>query len=460
MKIKYKITLAFTLLTAMVLALLCFITYFNTASQHKEDFTKRLRNRAMTVSSIFSHLPLNDFSMLYRMDSATTNLLTSENVSIYNKQNERIYRFAKNYGDTLNISDAFIEKARANGKATGNENGRSIVAVYFPIEASPIVILVSAYDKNGAQNLKELKRNLMIGFFSGVIIAFIVGWMFSKRMLQPITRISRIVNNISATNIEHRLATGTAKDEWYQLTSTFNDLLARLQQSFEIQGRFIANASHELSTPLTSISNQIDVVLRKERGNEDYLKVLRSVKSDVEQMMDLTQQLLNIARTSRGGAIQPEPVRIDELLMELPARVKKINPLYIVNVFFDELPDDEKLFTVNGSFELLFSAFKNIAENGCKYSPGNLSNISLSFIADRVIIIFTNKSEIREASEIENIFQPFQRGANALHLKGYGLGLSLTRRIILLHKGEIKAELTESGDVMISIILPSSFRKF
>jgi two-component system sensor histidine kinase ArlS len=107
------------------------------------------------------------------------------------------------------------------------------------------------------------------------------------------------------------------------LSVTFNNLLHRLQESFEIQGRFISNASHELSTPLTSVINQIDVTLRKSRTNEEYLKVLQSVQSDAQHMTDLTQQLLVLARTSRGGALATMGIRIDEVIMELPGFIKK-----------------------------------------------------------------------------------------------------------------------------------------
>jgi signal transduction histidine kinase len=102
------------------------------------------------------------------------------------------------------------------------------------------------------------------------------------------------------------------------------------------------------------------------------------------------------------------------------------------------------------------SAFRNIAENGCKYAPDHTVKISLSFIENRIVVLFNNRYTFFNPDELESMFQPFQRGANAGKEKGYGLGLSLTRRIILLHKGEIKAEITAPGTILISLILPSS----
>lgn len=456
MKVKYRIATAFMLLTMLVLAALCLFIYFNTASQQHQDFEKRLHNRALTAASLLFQHPDNGYRLLSTLNSATANLLVSENINVYNNRNQRIYRFAKNYSDTLATNTDFLNKVRLNGYLSSDLGNKQVVAIYYQQTASPVVVVASAIDETGKNNLADLQQSLILAFIAGSLLSYLTGWLFSKRLLQPIEKITTTVNNISATNIENRLPESAVTDEWNKLSVTFNNLLSRLQESFEVQGRFISNASHELSTPLTAVINQIDVALRKPRTNEEYLAVLESVQADVEHMSTLTQQLLNIARTARGGAIQTEPVRIDEIIMEIPFLLKKISPGYIVQTFFDELPDDENLCTVNGNYELLLSAFRNIAENGCKYAPDHTVKISLSFIENRIVVLFNNRYTFFNPDELESMFQPFQRGANAGKEKGYGLGLSLTRRIILLHKGEIKAEITAPGTILISLILPSS----
>lgn len=445
------------LLTVIVLAALCAFVYYYTAAQREKDFTKRLRNRAATIASFLFKLPEKDFKLLSKLDSATSSLLAFENISIYNNRNQRIYRFAKNVTDTSAIDAELLNKARLDGQVNTTIGQRQSVALYYQESESPVVIVVSAVDENGILNLYDLRKSLQFALVAGIMLAFLSGWFFSKQLLNPISKISNKVTSISATNIEARLPTSVIEDEWNQLAVTFNNLLSRLQESFEIQGRFISNAAHEISTPLTSVSNQIDVILQKPRDNEEYVAVLQSVKADVRHMTSLTQQLLKLAQTARGGAIQTEPVRIDEVLMEIPLLLKKLSPLYLVKIYFDELPENEKLCTINGSYELLLSAFKNIAENGCKYATDQTVNISLSFIGNKIIVFFSNKSLAINPDELLTIFQPFQRGADTMNQKGYGLGLSLTRRIVLLHKGEIKAEMPEAGQFLVTVILPSSF---
>jgi len=457
MKTRYKITAVSMLLTTFVVAALCVLIYFITADQRKRDFETRLQNRALTVAALLSRLPDNGYQILSKLDSSITNMLVGETIQVYDDNNQPIYQFARNKADKIFIENDIIDAARVKGYTYHSIGTRQVAAIYYKNGAAPIVVATTAIDVNGRSNLKELERNLLIAFVIGVFISFQTGWIFSKQLLKPLKKIATTVKNISANNIERRLPEPLVNDEWKELAVTFNELLQRLQDSFEIQGRFISNASHEMSTPLTIVSNQIDVTLQKDRTKEEYLAILQSVQGDVEHMSALTQQLLNMARTARGGSLQTEAVRIDEIIMELPSLVKKFSREYNALVFFDELPEDENLCTVNGNYELLTAAFKNIAENACKYAPDQTVNISLSFVGSQIVVLFTNTFDYFNPDEIETIFQPFQRGSNIGKAPGNGLGLSLTRRIILLHKGEIKAEILDNNKLLISVILPSSF---
>ncbi len=457
MKVRYKITAAFVLLTGILLAAICGMIYFITADQQKNDFYQRLHNRALTVTALLSRLPANGYQMLSKLDSSTTSLLVAENIQVYDQAGQVLYRFSRMGEENVTYDQKILQEAHEKGYARVTVNDRRIVAVYFHQSTTPILVVTSAFDENGRKNLHKLLQSLLIAFFTGTALSFLTGWLFSRQLLIPVEKIASTVSIITANNIERRLAEPVIDDEWKKLAVTFNNLLKRLQDSFEIQGRFISNASHELSTPLTAVSNQIDVILQKDRTKAEYLSVLQSVQADVEQMSALTQQLLNLARTARGGSLQTEPVRVDEILMEIPSLLKKISTDYNALVFFDELPEDESLSTVNGNYELLLSAFRNIAENGCKYAPDHTVNISLSFVGNRIVVLFNNHYTFFNDDDLQTMFQPFQRGSNAGKAPGHGLGLSLTRRIILLHKGEIKAEMLDQNKLLISVILPSSF---
>ena len=240
-----------------------------------------------------------------------------------------------------------------------------------------------------------------------------------------------------------------------QLANTFNELLARLQESFAIQRRFISNASHELSTPLTSVSSQVEVVLQKERSAEEYKQVLFSVREDVQQMRQLTKSLLEIAKTGSQGGIELNEVRIDEVLLKIVGDVKKLSASYNVELEFGEFPEDEKDFVVFGNFDLLYIALKNIVENGCKYSPDATSVVDLNFEYHKIFIRVTNRGNVIPEDELPQIFQPFYRGSRTGSSRGFGLGLSLAERIISLHKGTILVQSDPANGTRFTIELPA-----
>lgn len=456
MKVRLKITLASLLLAFTVLAAFGIATYYTTANQYQSDFNRRLQNRSLTVAKLLSRLPSNDYTFLSKLDSSTTNMLVAETISIFDKEKNSLYYFSRAKTPFVSIEPELLDEILEKKIVNTSEGKKKLVGIYYDASPKPVIVVTSAIDQAGINNLRELRYNLLISFLAATLVSILAGWIFSRELLRPVKKIAETVDKISATNIENRLPELPAKDEWNMLSVTFNNLLHRLQESFEIQGRFISNASHELSTPLTSVINQIDVTLRKERTNGEYLKVLRSVQADAQHMTDLTQQLLVLARTARGGALQTTGVRMDEVLMEVPSLLKKNHPEYVAKVYFDEIPDNEDLGIVAGNYELLLSACRNIAENGCKYSPDHTVHISLSFVEGRIVILFSNITDTFNPDEIGMIFQPFQRGSNASAAPGYGLGLSLTRRIILLHKGEIKAEISNDKRLVVSVILPSA----
>jgi signal transduction histidine kinase len=265
------------------------------------------------------------------------------------------------------------------------------------------------------------------------------------------------VNEISAQNLARRIQMGSSKDEWYYLSYTFNELLNRLQDSFDLQRRFISNASHELSTPLTSISSQLEVSLLKDRSPEEYRKVMSSILQDVRHMNKLTQTLLEFAKASgSSGGLEFHLIRVDEVLMRIPSELQKISKDYIVSLQFAELPEEESALLVFGNEELLFTALKNIVVNACKYSSDHKASIRFHAETGRMIIHIEDHGVGIPEEELEHIFQPFYRVEEDKKVGGFGLGLSLASRIIKLHKGEIQVTSKRGEGTSFTVKLPAA----
>lgn len=457
MNIKFKITTLFVLLVTAILLLLSFSVYYFASLERVEAFRKRLQGRATSSAQFFSLFGNNDSTriLMTQFDSALAFALPRKSVAVFDDKDRLLYRYYENISDTVSVGRELLSQVRRQKEYFFTAGDRDAIATYHTDSAVNMVVVAAAYDRDGWERLSRFQDILIISFFIGIGSTLIVGFVFSVQLVKPITQIIHEVKDISSYNLSHQIKAGTGHDELSQLANTFNDLLARLQESFIIQRRFISNASHELSTPLTSMLSQLEVTLHKDRNQEEYRQVMLSIREDVQQMRQLTKSLLEIARTGAEGSIELSEVRIDEVLFKVVAAVQKISPDYRVEVHFNDFPDDEKSFLVFGNSELLYSSLQNIVENGCKYSPDHVSWLDLKFENDNVITEVRNKGDVIAEEEIKNIFQPFYRASVSPDIKGFGLGLALARRIIHLHKGNIDVQSDITTGTVFRISLPS-----
>jgi two-component system, OmpR family, sensor histidine kinase ArlS len=395
--------------------------------------------------------------LVKRIDSSTTLSLKNKVVKVFDTNNKLIYNYTDQPGDQITVNENILARARKSGSYYFVEGNKEIVAYYYNHVPSQFGVVTAAQDADGKENLKGLLRILLLSFLVGNIIILVTGYIFSGRLLRPIKRINKDIADISAQNLTRRLPQGAANDEWQQLTQTINDLLNRLQDSFDLQRRFISNASHELSTPLTSISSQLEVALQRDRSPEDYHQVMESTYQDVQHMVKLTQTLLEFAKASgNSGGLEISLVRIDEIILDMPAEISKLDLKYTVLLQFKDLPEDEEKLFVFGNEALLRTAIRNIVLNACKYSNDNRASIYLMTQEDNLVISIQNNGKGIPKEELSSIFDPFYRVEENKTTRGFGLGLSLAHRIIKLHKGNIKVQSVENMETIFTIVLPAA----
>jgi two-component system, OmpR family, sensor histidine kinase ArlS len=457
MPVRIRITLLFASLVFVILVLVCGGVYFFSYQARIASIKTRLTNRALTTARLLNQREIFDQHLVQRIDSLTTLSLKNKTVQAYDDQNNRVYAYSDVYGDTLHIGQDVLEAARSNGDYYFLISDKEAVAYYYTDANSNIVVISAAEDLDGRKSLRSLFNILVTSFVIGTVLVLVSGYFFSKGLLQPVRRITEDVEMISAHNLSRRIHTGKSEDEWHQLAYTLNNLLNRLQESFDLQRRFISNASHELSTPLTAISSQIEVSLQRERGAEAYKQVLMSVHQDVLHMNKLTQTLLEFAKASGDpGGLDFDLIRLDEIVLGLPAEMARIDAAYMVKIEFVELPENEEKLLVFGNETLLSSAIKNIVLNACKYSDDHVATVQLKPIAGDWAISIQDRGNGIPREDIDKIFQPFYRGEENRNTRGFGLGLSLAGKIIKIHKGSIEVQSHVGTGSLFIIKLPAA----
>lgn len=455
MPIRFRITFIFSLLVFVILGLVCSAIYYFFYTNRFENIKTRLTNRAITSARLLSQSEVFDHQLILKIDAATTLAMRDKTVQAYDYKNKRIYAYSDRAEDTIEIEPEILNDARINQQLFFSMGKKEAVAYHYTDENNRLVVIAAGVDEGGLAILRQLRIILLLSFCGGVLITFVTGYVFAQKLLRPVRKIADEVNEISASEFTRRIQEGKSEGEWNYLARTLNELLNRLQDSFEMQGRFISNASHELSNPLTSISSQLEVSLQRERTAEEYRAIMSSVYQDVKQMNKLTQTLLEFAKASGSkGGLEINPIRIDEILLRIPSEMAKLNKEYSAFLSFDELPVEEKMLLISGNEELLFMAIRNIVLNACKYSSDHRANIQLSVHFHHIVITIADRGIGIPEAELENIFQPFYRVVEQRTGQGFGLGLPLASRIIKLHNGQVKVESELNKGTVFLITFP------
>lgn len=456
MPVKFRITFFFTAIVFSILLIVCLSIYYIAYNNRKEIFDGRLVNRAKTTARLLDQSDIFGETLIQKIDAATSVSMMDKTIAAYDYDGKLIYEYADKGAIPIAVNKSTLAAAKTRNEVYFNEGRKEAVAYHFLEGNKPLVLVAAAYDVDGWEHVEQLHFILLLCFFGGILITIAAGYLFSTRLLLPIRKMADAVNDIKAQNLTQRIRTGDRKDEWNYLAETLNVLLNRLEESFATQGQFIASASHELSTPLTSIYSQLEVSLQKERGAEEYRRVMLSVREDVHKLNQLTHSLLQFAKASGTPAgLDIYPVRIDEILLRMPGEISKISTDYHIKVDFVELPREEKKLLVLGNEGLLFSAIKNIVLNACKYSDNQTAILELRVSKDIQVKVRNSGKGITPQAQ-EQIFRPFYRAEENRAETGFGLGLSLAAQIIKLHRGKIKVDSVPDKETVFSLNLPTA----
>jgi signal transduction histidine kinase len=444
MKIRTRLAYRFALIVAAILLLFSISILYFASINREDDFNIRIRNRARTTARLLLEVGERQHGLLKLIDKHTINALYDERISIYSDNDSLIYHHEESGGAPIQFSPSGLDSIREeNGLYRNLSDQSQLVAINHKGRFHSYVIIASARDEIGLGHIRRLGAILLIGGLTSLFIAAISGWLFAQEMLYPVARIIREVESITASSMTKRLNEGKKSDEVEQLAVTFNQMLDRLQDAFEMQRRFVSNASHELRTPLTAVMGVIDVTLMKEREQQEYVSILRSVQDEMKKLTALTNGLLKLAQVSSGqGELTPRMVRIDELLWSLKEDLGRFQPECNMIIDFLDFPENEEKMIVRGNESLLRTAFLNLTDNACKYSADRKVSIKASF-ENGIVVRFIDKGRGIPKKDLRNVLQPFYRADNSADTQGHGLGLSLADRIIRLHNGSLMIESEE-----------------
>ncbi len=455
MKIRQKLTLQFFLMAGIILVLFSLTVYYLSARYRHDDFFQRLESRANSTARLLIEVEEIDAELLRKIEEDNPVSLPDEKIIILDNNNNVVY--TTDNRNVILYDEDLLDRIRIYGKVRTRSGRYELMGVLFAEGTDRFVVLSAARDIFGFDKQKNLRMVLLLlnGIF--LLLYYPAGWLLAARAFSPISRVVERVEDITITSLNLRLYEGNGRDELAHLAHTFNLMLERLETAFAVQKDFISNASHELRTPLTAITGQLDVLLMKERSTEEYRDATVAVLEDIKNLNRLIDRLLLMAHASSESAKTGfREVRIDEILWQSRDELLKYENGYTVKISLDETISDMENMMVLGDDQLLRSAVTNIMENGCKYSPDKSVDADLSFSGSRLSIKFKDRGPGISEADIDRIFEPFYRGMVTGKIKGHGIGLSLAKKIIEIHQGDIAAVSYTGIGTEITVTLPSA----
>lgn len=454
MKIQTKTTILFTVITATIFLILNVTVYYFVKSFANNDFEKRLELRSKITAKVKFEEGELSTEAFKAIQKQYLERLPDQESFIFEMLGNKL-KDASLVPKEIPIK--FINQIISNnGKTTLYENGfRHFAGLLYSDEGSNYVVIASATNEYGRKMMQYLLYIKIFALIVATLIIYSVGLYFAKKTFQPIREVIDSVKTISDGNFHIRLKELDSSDEIAELTSTFNQMLNRLETAFEIQNNFISNASHELRTPLTAIVGEADLALAKPRSIEEYQQSLQQIILQAEKLQQLTKGLLALAQTGFDGKRQLwEMIRIDQLIFDVKDNCDAILPQNNIKIWLDKLPNNEEGISIKGNADLLKIAITNIVLNACKYSDNKEVTISLLINLQEAIIKIEDAGIGIPKEELKNIYDPFFRASNTKKYDGFGIGMPLSNNIIQLHKGSIAVQSSINVGTTVQISLP------
>lgn len=330
------------------------------------------------------------------------------------------------------------------------------------------------------QEIQETKEDFLLRSVIAttiiILLSSVCTYFLTKKTLTPLQKLTSEVSQIQAQNLSTQLAVPNSKDEIAQLTSSFNEMLARLDNAFSTQKQFSANAAHELRTPLAVLQTNLEVFEKKQEPEMvEYQQLFTMIKEQTARLSQLVGTLLDM--TNLKSVPRTDHVSLEELVDEVFCDLDPVAEKAGISIHFDDsssqdwhtdvhTPDasalNNNIRNITGSYVLLYRAVYNLVENAIKYNrPNGSVTVSVKEKNGQAMILVKDTGIGISPENQKKIFDPFFRvdKSRSRAMGGAGLGLALVDSIAREHGGSVKVlESNEKGSI-IALMLPISSLK-
>jgi len=292
-----------------------------------------------------------------------------------------------------------------------------------------------------------------------VALSVLFGWLAAGRILRPLRTITAATRHISATNLHERLRLTGPDDELKELGETFDELLERLERSFQLERQFVANASHELRTPMATMRASLDVAMAKPGPQSPQMNTLATrLRRELDHVDALMEGFLTLAQAQRGELADESLVSLDAVASVAIERHSADIAARGLHVLQKQCPDA----WARGAETLLSRLVENLVDNAVKHNgPGGWVVVQTGTNGEMSHLIVENGGAVIDPADVAALARPFQRlgvpRTGSDH--GTGLGLSIVKSIAEAHGGRLELQAPGGGGLRAVVELPLPVRQ-
>jgi two-component system, OmpR family, sensor kinase len=437
--IRLKLTLVFAAAMAVVLGALGLFLYIHFRSGLDASLDQQLRARASEIASFVPTANLGKRPLRERGESFAQILDTRG----------RVVDASVDYRAPLLGSS---EIAAAKHRATLVERHERTRLYALPIDAGREIVVVGASLAQHESALETFGAALVIGGPLALVLASLAGYLLAAAALRPVESMRRRAATISTGDLSARLPLPDSVDELRRLGQTLNEMLVRLEQGLDRERAFVADASHELRSPLAVLKGELEVALMDMDDLGQLRAAVNSAVEETDRIIALAEELLVLAR-AEGGSLG---LRVRDL-----SATELLDALYVTYTPVAERAGRTlSAHTANGAWlrgdpERLRQALGNVIDNALRYGRGPISTYTLQ-VGDHVEIHVTDEGPGFPPDFLPHAFERFRRADPSRSRGGTGLGLAIVQAIAHAHHGEVRAANRPDGGADVWLTLPAS----
>lgn len=437
MKIRNKILLYFSATSILLVSIVFLLIYWIFSEYREEEFQQRQKDKIITTLHFISEIEKDEKGLTEAIDRLAINSILNEKLLIFDSDKKLIYASLDDV--PIRYSDKLLNSLNENNVWIEQKDGMyDVVAILFKSNDKSYYGISKAYDEFGYSKLSILKSILITAFIIFTVVITLISLTIANHISRPITMLTSRLGKYTIGENQPQKEIQTNTFEIAFLNDKFNELLGKINSAYIFQKNAVQHISHELKTPITVLISELERIRRK-TSDSDILPDIDKYIAKTKSLAEIINTLLEMAKIASGQDFEKNIIRVDEVIFDCISELNTLYPGFVFEVNYLPAEPNANRLAIMANEMLIRQGFQNLLGNSVVYSSNQKAEINIDSTQAGILkVAVINSGKTVSPEEQQFLFTHFFRGENSRNKAGFGLGLTLTKNIVELHKGTIR----------------------